>query len=63
MNYDVLLHAQELIVFGSYAAGVSEPESDIDVLAVGPRSRIARSGLDLISVTPKHLTSDELAWV
>ena len=59
MNYDTLLHAQELVVFGSYAAGVSDPESDIDVLAVGPRYRVARSGLDLISVSPEHIMSAE----
>src|ERR1700752_2084658 len=59
MNYDALLHTQELVVFGSYAAGVSDPESDIDVLAVGPRYRVARSGLDLISISPEHVMSAE----
>ena len=32
MNYDALLRAQELVVFGSYAAGVSDRESDITCL-------------------------------
>jgi len=59
MSCDALLLAQELIVFGSYAVGVSDSDSDIDVLTVGPHTRIARSGLDLISVSPERIRSSE----
>src|SRR5437764_1169337 len=48
LDWAQLCHtANELVVFGSRAAGVNRRQSDFDVLLVGSRPRLQRAGLDL----------------
>jgi Nucleotidyltransferase domain len=53
--------AAEIVVFGSYAAGVSTADSDIDVLCVGNGIRLKSRSLDLSWVSTKKLSED--AWL
>lgn len=59
LRYEALLHANEIVVFGSYAAGLSTRKSDLDVLVVGSSIRINRRGLDLISVSSDYVKTAE----
>jgi hypothetical protein len=52
--------ASEVIIFGSTAAGVSRPDSDIDVLCIGKsRYKIKRPFLDLIGVSVRETSSED----
>ena len=51
----------EIVVFGSYAAGLSTSDSDIDVLCVGNGLRLKSRLLDLSWVSEKKLSED--AWL
>jgi len=54
--------ADEIVVFGSMAAGLNRPDSDVDVLCFGEReSKLKSRSLDLI-VLPRKSVSDP-AWL
>jgi predicted nucleotidyltransferase len=53
--------ASELVVFGSYAAGLNTADSDIDVLCVGDGPRLKSRSLDLSWISEKTLAED--AWL
>jgi predicted nucleotidyltransferase len=53
--------AAEIVVFGSYAAGLSRADSDIDVLCVGNGLRLKSRSLDLSWVSEDNLSED--AWL
>ena len=54
--------ASEVIVFGSMAAGLDLPDSDVDVMCIGgPESKLKTDLLDLI-VFPRNATGS-LAWL
>lgn len=50
ISFATLGCAREIVVFGSCAAGLARPDSDLDILIVGPTRNIRRSGLDLIAL-------------
>ena len=51
--------ANEIVVFGSVAAGVSGPSSDLDLLAVGAIQPRKTSKLDLIIRNPAEIQTPE----
>lgn len=54
--------AIDVVVFGSRAAGVNRPSSDIDILLVTPHKRRLRSyGLDLVLITPEE--AEDSFWL
>lgn len=68
------VHPHKVILFGSYAKGKPNPESDVDILVIMPSSlsepeqalQICRQleynfGLDLMVITPQRL-SQRLEW-
>jgi hypothetical protein len=56
-----LKSASELVVFGSYAAGLNSADSDIDVLCIGEGPRLKSRSLDLSWVSEKVIS--ERAWL
>jgi Nucleotidyltransferase domain len=56
---DIADRAREIIVFGSRAAGVHSPHSDLDLLLVSadPGRRLKSSGLDIVWVRPETVDS------
>ncbi len=54
-----LNRAREVVVFGSYASGLNTPESDIDVLCIGPGPRLKSRALDLLWVAEDKLDDNE----
>jgi predicted nucleotidyltransferase len=61
LSLDLFNDAREIVVFGSYATGVNNPESDLDVLAIGCQRRIKRSGLDVIPLSVDYVQT--LDWL
>jgi hypothetical protein len=58
--------AEAVVLVGSHARGDAGPESDVDVLAVGPRTyayRLERRGGLLVSVTPRSSEAYRLELV
>jgi hypothetical protein len=53
--------AHEIVVFGSFAAGLNTADSDLDVLCVGKGPRLKSRSLDLSWVTEKNICED--AWL
>ena len=53
--------AEAVIVFGSRAAGCPRPESDWDLLCVGPNRTHRDPGLDVVWVSSERL--DDWAWL
>lgn len=53
--------AREIIVFGSRAAGIQSPNSDLDILYVGdiPLSRVKSPQLDLLWLRPEVVDSEK----
>ena len=49
---------RELVVFGSYAAGLNTAQSDIDVLCVGNGRRLKSHSLDLLWVSEDELDTN-----
>jgi hypothetical protein len=49
--------ARQIVVFGSRAAGVASPQSDLDVFCVGSGPRILSPRLDLVWTAPGDLES------
>src|SRR5215470_12584639 len=63
---EVVRDASEVIVFGSFSAGLERPWSDIDVLCIGGRKgKIKSASLDLI-IESSHVTAStrslERSW-
>ena len=58
LGYDQLFsEASEVVVFGSRAAGVNGPDSDLDLLVITPRmDRIYAAGLDFVLLLPEDAT-------
>ena len=56
---EILAAAQEVVVFGSYAAGCAGPDSDLDVLCVGCGPRLRTKLLDLLWVPRDKLENTE----
>jgi hypothetical protein len=54
---ETLLDADELVLFGSRAAGVARSDSDWDVLCVGTGTRLRSGLLDLLWVPPRDIES------
>lgn len=56
---DLAGRAREIIVFGSRAAGVHSPDSDLDLLCVGsnPGPRVKSPRLDLLWLRPENVDS------
>jgi hypothetical protein len=54
----LLNRAVEIVVFGSYAAGLQATESDVDVLCVGNGPRLKSRSLDLSWVSEKNICED-----
>jgi nucleotidyltransferase-like protein len=57
----VLAQSEQVILFGSYAAGIDSPSSDIDLLCVGDGPRVSSEGLHLIWIAPKTIQSHD--WI
>lgn len=57
----LLKQAAEIVVFGSYAAGLHTIDSDLDVLCVGDGPRLKSRSLDLSWVSEKNVSED--AWL
>jgi hypothetical protein len=56
LRWDALLaDTEEVILFGSYAAGCDSPSSDIDLICVGEGRRIATKTLHMIWIAPKTI--------
>ena len=53
--------AAEIVVFGSYAAGLNTADSDIDVLCIGNGLRLKSHSLDLSWVSENKVSED--AWL
>jgi predicted nucleotidyltransferase len=51
--------AREIVIFGSYAAALHTPESDIDVLCIGSGPRLKSHSLDLLWVPENKLDDDQ----
>ena len=56
-----LKSAGEIVVFGSYSAGLNTEDSDVDVLCVGNGLRVKSRSLDLSWISKKKLSED--AWL
>jgi hypothetical protein len=54
----VLRNSDEVVVFGSTAAGVASPSSDIDVLCVGYGHRFKTGALELITKTHEEIRTE-----
>ncbi|MBZ5550637.1 MAG: nucleotidyltransferase domain-containing protein [Acidobacteriia bacterium] len=50
--------ADEIVIFGSHAAGLETPDSDLDVLCVGLGRRLKTNSLDLCWVSKETLFQD-----
>jgi hypothetical protein len=57
----LLKRASEIVVFGSYAAGLQTTDSDVDVLCVGNGPRVKSRSLDLSWVSNKSIYED--SWL
>jgi hypothetical protein len=57
----LLKHATEIVVFGSYVAGLQAADSDIDILCVGNGPRLKSTSLDLSWVSESNISED--AWL
>jgi len=49
--------AEQIVVFGSRAAGLARESSDWDLLIIGSDSSLHTPALDLVWVTPRELES------
>jgi hypothetical protein len=58
---ELLNCAAEIVIFGSYAAGLNTTDSDVDVLCVGRGHRLKSRSLDLSWVSEKNVS--ENAWL
>ncbi len=56
---DLLRSAEQIILFGSRAAGLDRAGSDWDLLVVGVGRSRSAPGLDLIWVSPRELAGDD----
>src|ERR1700687_3574597 len=57
----LLKRSAEIVVVGSYAAGLHTTDSDLDVLCVGNGPRLKSRSLDLSWVSEKNICGD--AWL
>lgn len=58
--YDWIRDAEEIVLFGSMAAGVSRPTSDLDVLIVSPITKSLKTkSLDIVGISRKTRESEE----
>src|SRR5260370_5639721 len=54
---DLMSEADEVVVFGSRAAGVHSSSSDLDLLIISPnRRRLVATGLDCVLLTPEEVS-------
>jgi hypothetical protein len=59
---ELVSEAGEVVVFGSRAAGLHNPDSDLDLLVVTPRKRrVFAAGLDCVLMTPEEI--DNSFWL
>jgi hypothetical protein len=56
---DLLSRTEQIILFGSRAAGVERQDSDFDLLCVGTGRQVKRRELDVVWVEPARLRSRE----
>lgn len=56
---DLLIRAEQIILFGSRASGVERKDSDFDLLCVGTGRQVKRRDLDVVWVEPTRLRSRE----